>query len=290
MRAIARFNAGDLVGCLEDGRESLALLPSGEPRFYRVIGSQISAAGLLGQQEVLRSLLPPLLRSQPTPPALGVYAEAVGSVAMMYGLRGLRKAAAQALEHAAAVLAERPDADELPRGALALSHSTLINMLEPDPWQALQLAEFACAAVSKAGNRQLEGLTRVTLGEALYSLGQQQRAETELRTAMELGQKLNEPLVELLAQVTLALGLSAYGPPGAGLEAERLATPALGCAKTGVQPWRARCSFLRRRRNCKVSARVSLSLLPVLRVSDTVVLSVFFAASGSSAGNKTVIF
>ena len=131
------------------------------------------------------------------------------------------------------------------KGALQMANSMFINMLEPDPFRALQLAEAGIASFLSVGDRRQEGLCRIACGEALYALGERERGAREMRSALQLGQKLHEPLVELLAVISLALNTALGGDAAAGAEAERLVAPVIEAGAIernvilpGAEPWR----------------------------------------------------
>ncbi|MFO0576867.1 MAG: protein kinase [Polyangia bacterium] len=224
LRTLARFFYSDMPGCLADGEEALRTLRSGQARWYQVIGTQISAAGLLGQREVLNRLIGLLSASTPEPAARAACAEAMSSLVIMYALAGLRAPALELVARASGMIDPEEDSDVAAHGALRMAESMLTNMLLPDPARALRLADEGISAFRMIGDRRQEGLCRVACSEALYSLGELERGEREMREALQLGKLLAEPLVEILAQLALGLHLALYGDASEGVEAEQLVT------------------------------------------------------------------
>jgi tetratricopeptide (TPR) repeat protein len=227
VQALARFFSSDMAGCLRDGTEALHALRPGQARWYQVVGALVNAAGLLGQHDTLRTLLALLRQVPPQPEAAAAKAEALASVVIMYGLSGAREQALQVLDSASALIDPDSDSDVLAHGALQLAHSMFINMLEPDPFRALQLAEAGISACRTVGDRRQEGLCRIACGEALFALGEPSRGAHEMRSALQLGQQLHELLVELLAAISLALNMVLSGDPSVGAEAERIVIPVI---------------------------------------------------------------
>ncbi len=231
LRALARFFSGDMTGCLHDGTEALHALSPGQPRWYQVVGALVNAAGLMGRHDTLRTLLTLLRQISPQPEAAAAKAEALASVVVMYGLGGARSYALQTLDSSAALIDPESDSHMMAKGALQMANSMFINMLEPDPFRALQLAEAGIVSFHTVGDRRQEGLCRIACGEALYALGERGRGAREMRSALQLGQKLHEPLVELLAVISLALNTALGGDAAAGAEAESLVAPVIENAR-----------------------------------------------------------
>lgn len=275
LRALARFFSNDMAGCLHDGAEALHALPPGQPRWFQVVGAMVNAAALMGRQDTLRTLLAVLRPVTPPPEAAAAKAEAMASVAIMYSLRGARAPALQSLEHAAALIDPEADSHLMASGALQMATSMVINMLEPDPFRSFQLAEAGVTAFHRVGDRRQEGLCRIACGEALYALGEPVRGAREMQSALQLGQKLHEPLVELLAVTSLAVNTALVGDATAGAEAERMVASIIDSARiTPLYRGHALCALAaallsqERSAEAEQKARVALDMIapaPVYR-------------------------
>ncbi|WP_395839740.1 protein kinase [Cystobacter fuscus] len=222
LQALVALRMEQLPRVLELGTPVLPALKPGSQLWCWLSAGLILANGFSGNQEETDRLGGLLLRTNPGPEAVAVYAEALNQLGATSFWNGEHQRAEAMLERILEVGADVMAHDAMTRGSMRLLKSQLIQFFENKPWQAFSLAEMGMRDYLEVGAERNACMTQMVLGNCLIDLGDQPRAVEVLREALATALRTEQHHAAPHGQYYLLHALSQSSEPAHQQEARSL--------------------------------------------------------------------
>jgi hypothetical protein len=223
MQCLVLYWHKDWAGALAAGFEALRRLAPASLWWCRVAGAMIIITALSSDADAFPALTAELLSARPGPEVLGAYAESLGKLLCLLGVRLDRRTAARVLSRMREIVEEVGAVDPGTHGWGRLSAYEYGRATAVEPFSQLEMIEDAARAFEEAGHARMQTLSLARVGEAHAALGAFGEAERCLREAVERSLLLGDALTALGVRLLLATFLVERGGPEARAEAEQLA-------------------------------------------------------------------
>jgi tetratricopeptide (TPR) repeat protein len=213
LEATTHFWVGDFAKLFETGQEVLAELKPGSTRWFWLATGLFAGHAMSSLWEQADRFGQLLRDTPPEPEARGACLEALGNGLMGTIHRGARPQAAAFLARILALSAEAPPEAPLERAWRTDAQSAFSFFFEGRLWQPLLLLEAAHRDFLEVG------LSRHAMGGQLASalileaLGDRAGSERLGREALAFSQRMEQPMVNLFAQLHMAQFLSRSAEP-----------------------------------------------------------------------------
>ncbi|MFY0571447.1 protein kinase domain-containing protein [Archangium lansingense] len=213
IEATTAFWMGDFAKLFATGGAVLAELKPGSVMWCWLANGLYTGFALSGQWEQADRLTRRLWSAQPEPEARGTYLEALGNGVMSNTQRGSRQEVATYLARLLEVSAEAPPEAPLERAWSTNAQGIFACFFEDRPWQASLWQEQSLRDFLEAGLERPAMGAQFEWGLMLEALGDRAGAERQLREAVAFARRLEQPVVNLFAELHLALFLSSSPEP-----------------------------------------------------------------------------
>jgi hypothetical protein len=223
MQCLVLYWHKDWPGALAAGFEALARLTPASLWWCRVAGAMIIITALSSDPAAFPALTAEFVAARPGPEVVGAYAESLGRLLCLLGVRLDRRTAAVVRSRMRDIVEEVGAVDPGTHGWARFSAYEYGRATAVEPFSQLEMIEDAARAFEEAGNARMQTLSLARVGEAHAALGAFGEAEHHLREALERSMVLGDALTVLGVRLLLATVLVERGGPEARAEAEHLA-------------------------------------------------------------------
>lgn len=228
----AAFWRDDSQAALQYGLEGLKWVPTGSTWMFRICGSMVTLAGMLGQQEIMQDAISRLLRVEPTSDALADFVEQAAALMCSFCVMGLRGPANILLPRMQRVAAQLPANDLVSQGWFHYALSWYLRFMEQRPWDAVEAAQRSLQAFTAAGVPRGIAVAEMALGPALYDVGNTAAALAACRDLVRRGKELRERIFIGVGSYYVGRFLLRFGQPENIAEARQLALEMLAMHET----------------------------------------------------------
>ena len=205
LQLLAYFWQNAWPDAYQAGREALRQLDTYSPRWFRAAAVMLPVLNFSNRPAEFMELAVQLDEIKPPQDARNDYLQAVAYLVIMFSLIGQADAAEHSLAQIRPYLAALSDSEDGVRGVILFSKLIFSRMLRKDPWRTRELARQALAASNRAGDLRNILFVRAFWGLSLLEMGEYDRAESELRSNVELAERLCEPLLLANARIHIEL-------------------------------------------------------------------------------------
>lgn len=227
LQCSARFWRNELESALRAGCDAIGLLSEESLHWLRAISISTACAAALGRTSLASELSAQFGSIVPSDEIIGSYVESNSILLAMQGMIGDRRMAEVYLHQVQRTGESLAQNDPYIRAWMNYGIGRHNHALLPKPYKAIQCFRTAASTFRLIGDRRM---TVVALGDLAYAVaraGAAAEAETYLREALSIAQRLDEPITTVWGQLFLGLVLAEKHDSQAQKEAEQTALSVL---------------------------------------------------------------